>query len=705
MDAVAPHSEVPPVHVPRLLVVDDDASNLKLLCRLFERHGCRVDSACTGAEALRRVRELQPDLVVLDVMLPDLDGREVCRRIKAAPATAGVLVALISSTETSSDNKVAGLGLGADDYITRPVGNKELLARMDALLRIQRALTARRLAEERLAQLNATLEQRVIKRTAEKDLAIGRLTSEIRVRQQAQARSEAFAQLGQKLAAVGTPRAAAEVILETARQLLGWDACFLQLSSKPDHTLLPLLAYDTVDGLVLDVTHTLVPGRSLMLKSVTRDGRQLILRGLGKGRSRHRLTAFGDVSKSSASLMFVPVRRGATVSGLLSIQSYTADHYTAESLQTLQALADHCWGALERLSAEASRRESEKQFAAFMEHAPICAWIKDENFRFIYVNPLCCRFLGRTADKVLNRTAFAMFPREAARRIQAADQVVLEQGESTEETDVFLNSDREPRDCWMLRFLLTDAAGRRYIAGIAMDITERVRAEQAARALPHRILEAQETERRRVARELHDGVSQLLASVKFRVLSLESWFKDRSEETIRRDVTRVKDCLVSALREVRSISHQLHPRELDDLGLSAAIQGAVDELLSQSGLKVVCELIRFRSRLPLELELALYRIFQEAVTNALKHARATRLQVTLSRAEGGLMLRVEDNGCGFRPATNGRSSAHSRFSLGLLNMRERAEFIGGTLSVRSAPHEGTTIEVWAPLPARSNAKS
>ena len=704
MDVVAPKPEASPAHVPRLLVVDDDASNLTLLCRLFERHGCQVDSAGTGAEALRRVQELQPDLVVLDVMLPDLDGREVCRRIKSAPATAGVLVALISSTETSSDSKVAGLGLGADDYITRPVGNKELLARMDALLRIQRALTARRLAEERLAQLNATLEQRVIERTAEKDQAIERLTAEIRVRQQAQARSEAFARLGEKLAAVGTPRAAAEVILETARQLLGWDACFLQLSSRPDHTLVPLLAYDTVDGHVVDVTPPLVPGRSLMLKSVTRDGGQLILRGPGRRRSRHRLAPFGDVARPSASLMFVPVRRGATVSGLLSIQSYTADHYTAESLQTLQALADHCGGALERLSAEASRRESEKQFVAFMDHAPIYAWIKDENFRYIYVNPQGCRFLRRTADKILNRTAFAIFPRDVARRIHLADQTLLEHGRSTEETDVFLNPEREPRDCWTLRFPLTDAAGRRYIAGIAMDITEKVRAEQAARALPHRILEAQETERRRVARELHDGVSQLLASVKFRVLSLESWFMDRGEEAIRRDVTRVKDCLVSALREVRSISHQLHPRELEDLGLPAAIQGAVDELQSHSGLQVVCELARLRSRLPLELELALYRIFQEAVTNALKHARATRLQVTLSRAAAGLLLRVEDNGCGFKPAAAGRSPGQSRSSLGLLNMRERAEFIGGTLSVRSAPREGTAIEVWAPLPARSNPK-
>lgn len=704
MDDAVPKPKVPPVPVPRLLVVDDDASNLTLLRRLFEQHGCQVATASTGTEALRRVRELQPDLVVLDVMLPDLDGREVCRRIKAGPATAGVLVALISSTETSVDSKVAGLGLGADDYITRPVGNKELLARTDALLRIQRALTARRLAEERLAQLNANLEQRVIERTAEKDLAIERLTAEIRVRQQAQARSEAFALLGEKLATVGTPRAAAEVILETARQLLGWDFCFLLLRSGSAKTLVPLLAYDTVGGAAVDVTQTLSPGRSRWLKSDTQGGGHLILRGQGRRRAWPGLSARAEAAKGSASLMFVPVRHGAAVAGWLSIQSHTAEHYTPESLQTLQALADHCGGALERLGAEASRRESERQFVAFMDHAPLYAWIKDEHLRYTYMNPQACRFLRQPVEKLLNRTAFSVFPRQVARRIHAADQSVLDHGASREETTALLNPDGELRDCWVLRFPLTDAAGRRYLAGIAMDITERVRAEQAARALPHRILEAQETERRRVARELHDGVSQLLASVKFRVQSLESWFAKQGEESIRRDVARVKDCLVSAIGEVRSISHQLRPRELDDLGLTVAIQGAVDELQSQSGLQVVSALARFRSRLPLELELALYRIFQEAVTNALKHARATRLQVTLARAAGGLKLCVEDNGRGFKPAGGGRSATTSRSSLGLLNMRERAEFIGGTLMVRSVPREGTTIEVWAPWPTRHQPK-
>ncbi len=684
-----------PVAPPRLLVVDDEPDNLELLCRLFQSHGCEVFPAVNGTDALRLAGELKPDLLLLDVMLPDLNGREVCRRIKADASLAGVLVTLISSIEISPDSKVAGLECGADDYITRPIASKELVARVDAHIRIQRALTARRLAEERLAQLNQTLEQRVAERTAELAAANEQLRCEIVEREQAQARSEAFARLGERLSATTTPRAAAEVILETARQLLGWDACFLQLFSAATARLTPVLAFDTLDGARMEATATFcLPRPSPLMRRVMRKGGQIILRKPGI-RPAKSFRTFGDESRVSASLLFVPIRHGGAVTGVLSIQSYTPGLYTPESLQTLQALADHCGGALERLGAEAARRASDERFAAFMEHAPVFAWIKDERFRYLYMNPRARRALKQPAESVQSQTDFDLFPRFHARQIRAHDEAALQRGSSTEAMEELTESPKEPRHWWVLRFPLKDAEGRRFLAGMAVDITEKVRAEEALRALPHRIIEAQETERRRVARELHDGVSQLLASVRFRLLAVEAWLHDRADDTLRREVTRAKSYLASALREVRAISHNLRPRELDDLGLVAAIQSAAEELAERSGLQVECRLTRLRQRLPPEIELALYRIFQEAVANILKHAGAECITVQLLRETGGVTLSVGDDGRGFAASVRKRRSARS--SLGLVNMRERAEFIGGTLTVKSVPREGTTIEIWAPL--------
>jgi len=680
--------------VPRLLVVDDEPDNLELLCRLFQRHGCEVFSAVNGTDALRLAGGLKPDLLLLDVMLPDLNGREVCRRIKADAALASVFVALISSIEVSPDSKVAGLECGADDYITRPIANRELVARVDALIRIQRALTARRQAEERLAQLNQTLEQRVADRTAELAASNEQLRCEIVERQQAQARSEAFARLGERLSAATTPRAAAAVILETARQLLGWDACFLQLHTAAAR-LVPVLAFDTLAGACAEVTASLrLPRPSPLMHRVMRQGAQLVLRRPG-GRPARSFRTFGDARRASASLLFVPLRHGGAVTGVLSIQSYTPGHYNQESLHTLQALADHCGGALERLSAEAARRASDERFAAFMEHAPVFAWIKDERFRYVYMNPRARRFLKLSPEDAQARTDFDLFPRAHARRIRGHDEAALQRGTSAEVMEDLTESPKEPRHVWVLRFPLKDAEGRLFLAGMAVDITEKVRAEEALRALPHRIIEAQENERRRVARELHDGVSQLLASVRFRLLAVESWLHDRADDTLRREVTRAKSYLAAALREVRAISHNLRPRELDDLGLVAAIQSAAADLEEHSPLRVRCELARLRQRLPPEVELAFYRIYQEAVSNILKHANATRLDVQLTREHGGVTLLIADDGRGFTAARHRRRPARS--SLGLVNMRERAEFIGGTLTIKSIPREGTTIEVWAPL--------
>lgn len=660
---------------PRLVVVDDEPANLKLLVRLFRNHGCEVAAAANGAAALRLARKLKPDLLLLDVMLPDLNGREICRRIKTDPALADVFVALISSIEISPDSRVAGLECGADEYITRPIGNKELVARVDVLIRIQRALVARRAAEARLAQLNQTLEERVAERTAA---------------------LEAFARLGQQLGSVATPRAAAEIILETARRLLGWDAAFLQLHPPTTGRLVPVLAYDLQNGARVEATASFFTEYTTpLMRRVMRRGGQLILREPGSRPARY-FRSFGNQRRRSASLMFVPIRHGGAVTGVLSIQSYTARAYTPAALATLQALADHCGGALMRLGAEAARRASEERFAAFMEHAPVFAWIKDEQFRYVYMNPRARRFLKLSAEGAGARTDFDIFPRAHARRIRARDEAALVVGVSEEIMEDLTRSPEEPRHCWVLRFPLRDADGRRFLAGMAVDITDKVRAEEAMRALPHRIIAAQEGERHRVARELHDGVSQLLASVRFRLLAVEGWLHDRADATLRREVTRAKSHLDAALREVRHISHNLRPRELDDLGLVAAIFTATAEIEERSQLRIGCQLARLRKRLPAEVELALYRIFQEALTNVLKHAGASRAIVELMREDGGLLLRVGDNGCGF--AASRRRAKVARSSLGLVNMRERAEFIGGTLTVKSGPREGTVVEAWVPLP-------
>jgi len=137
----------------KLLIVDDDPHLLRAQTTLLERAGYRVFQAATGREALRLVREVDPQLILLDVMLPDIDGLEVCQRIKADPALAGTMVVLLSGVKTASHEQAEGLEAGADGVIARPVGNRELLARVEALLRLQRSEQRRRASEARYRDL------------------------------------------------------------------------------------------------------------------------------------------------------------------------------------------------------------------------------------------------------------------------------------------------------------------------------------------------------------------------------------------------------------------------------------------------------------------------------------------------------------------------------------------------------------------------
>lgn len=211
-------------------------------------------------------------------------------------------------------------------------------------------------------------------------------------------------------------------------------------------------------------------------------------------------------------------------------------------------------------------------------------------------------------------------------------------------------------------------------------------ATERMQTLSRRLVEVQENERRTVARELHDEAGQALVSLRYGLQLLE---RETGGEGVAARVAELKQTTDAVIDSLHRLAGALRPASLDLVGLEAALRQYLRSTESKWGLTV-----RFKTRglngerLPAAVETALYRVVQEAVTNVVRHASATRIDVLVERRDGRVVVMVEDDGKGFVPATAGGAEC-----LGLIGMRERAEALGGTLTIESAPGEGTTIAV------------
>ncbi len=236
-----------------------------------------------------------------------------------------------------------------------------------------------------------------------------------------------------------------------------------------------------------------------------------------------------------------------------------------------------------------------------------------------------------------------------------------------------------------LAALLLVAAG-----GLALNMYEQRAADGKLRAMAQQVVHSQEDERTRVARELHDGISQLLVSVKFvcesALVQVERGNADAAQ-TLRHGIGLVQ----GVVRDVRRISHDLRPTLLDDLGLASAIEQTAGEFGARTGVTVEARVDPLPT-LPDAVATAVFRVAQEALGNVEKHAQARQVWLQLLHSNAGLTLLLRDDGCGFDvPAT----LRQVRAGLGLTNMRERIEMLGGRFTLESAP--GTTqLTVWLP---------
>jgi signal transduction histidine kinase len=271
---------------------------------------------------------------------------------------------------------------------------------------------------------------------------------------------------------------------------------------------------------------------------------------------------------------------------------------------------------------------------------------------------------------------------DAARRLglRTALYVPLVSGRTT--LGVLAAVDKEGQD---LRFTDDDCRVAELFAhraAVALELSGRV-----ARDALRRVVEGQELERRRLARELHDETGQALTSI---LLGLKSVETARGEDEVQAAVAELRELVAGTLEDVRRLAVELRPKALDDFGLEPALERLAQGFAEQTGIAVDVE-ARLDERLPGELETVLYRIVQEALTNVVKHAQAERVSIVVRRRGDRVAAVIEDDGRGFTP---GEARAGG---LGLLGMRERLALVDGTIVIESRPGAGTTLVAEVPL--------
>lgn len=352
------------------------------------------------------------------------------------------------------------------------------------------------------------------------------------------------------------------------------------------------------------------------------------------------------------------------------------------------------WQRARKLRAEAILRESEERFRLVANTAPVLIWMAGVNKLCTYVNRPWLEFTGRSIDEELGtRWTDGIHHEDVSRCLDTYNQ-------SFDRREPFRMEYRLRRHDGDYRWVLDigiprfnpDSSFAGYI-GSAIDVTERKEAEAALSSVSRKLIEAQEQERVRIARELHDDINQRIALLS---VTLEGITKQLPDS-----VMNVADSIQGLARDtmeigndIQVISHRLHSSHLEYVGLAGAARSFCRELARQQNVKIVFSESGMERTVPHDIALCLYRVLQEALHNAVKHSGVERFVVELRGCTDDLQLVVRDSGAGFdtKSATNGQG-------LGLTSMRERVNLVNGTISISSSVASGTEVRVRIPMNA------
>ncbi|MGC1452363.1 MAG: PAS domain S-box protein [Candidatus Sulfotelmatobacter sp.] len=383
---------------------------------------------------------------------------------------------------------------------------------------------------------------------------------------------------------------------------------------------------------------------------------------------------------------------------------------TVENAVPLLDEAGKPWGAVgtsidltELKQAEQARRESEDKLRLLLDSTAEAIYGIDLEHRCTFCNPACLRSLGyEHIDQVLGKNTHdlihhtrsdgTLFPVQECRVHR-----VIRTGEGVHaEDEVFwrANGTSFPIEYWSY----PQRRGEEVVGAVVafIDITERKLAEAALANVSRKLIEAQEQERTRIGRELHDDIGQRLAMLAIELQQLHENSLILPEVRSRMDELRKQTSEIAA--DIQSLSHELHSAKLQYLGLAVAMKSVCRDFAQQQKVEIDCENHDMPSALSGDISLALFRVFQEALHNSLKHSGVRQFEVRLWGTSDEIHLTVKDSGAGFDLEV-----AKTSRGLGLTSMEERVKLLNGTLSIESQPNRGTMIHARVPLSSGSDS--
>ena len=334
-------------------------------------------------------------------------------------------------------------------------------------------------------------------------------------------------------------------------------------------------------------------------------------------------------------------------------------------------------------SVAAQYHGREQLLQQVIDTVPAIIHVKDAEGRYRLVNRQFEKVTGIAAREALGRRDAELFAADIAARVTQNDREALERSGV-----LFVEESVNGRHYVVGKAALRDGGGRpSTLCTAAFDITQRKQLEERQRRLSRRVFEVSEEERQRLSRELHDRIGQPLAALRINLHVLRERFPAQASAELDRQAALVEELI----RLVRVLTAELRPPELDSIGLAAALRNYADQASARYGFVVDVLGSEFEPRLPRVAERALFRIAQEALANAAKHARAETVTIELEQEAGAARVCVADDGKGF-------DAAQRRDGFGLHTMRERAEEAGGRLEIESAEGIGTRIIAIVPRP-------